>query len=54
MSKPTRKSSKSKPKTATRRKLGHPMKGCEILVAALERENVDTISPTQALSLIHI
>ena len=43
MSKPTRKSSKSKPKTATRRKLGHPMKGCEILVAALERENVDTI-----------
>ena len=43
MSKPTRKSSKSKPKTATRRKLGRPMKGCEILVAALERENVDTI-----------
>ena len=38
-----RKSSKSKPKTATRRKLGRPMKGCEILVAALERENVDTI-----------
>ena len=26
-----------------RRKLGKPMKGCEILVAALEREGVDTI-----------
>ena len=37
------KKTRTKPKTKTTRKLGQPMKGCEILVAALEREGVDSI-----------
>ena len=36
-------SSKTSKTKKPRRKLGKPMKGCEILVAALEREGVDTI-----------
>ena len=38
----TKKTTNAKGKPA-RRKLGQPMKGCEILVAALEREGVDSI-----------
>jgi hypothetical protein len=37
------KTKKTQTKPKTTRKLGQPMKGCEILVAALEREGVDSI-----------
>ena len=37
------KTNKTQAKPKTTRKLGQPMKGCEILVAALEREGVDSI-----------
>jgi acetolactate synthase-1/2/3 large subunit len=43
MSTKTKSRSKAKPKTARRKKLGKPMRGCDILVGALERAGVDTI-----------
>jgi acetolactate synthase-1/2/3 large subunit len=39
----TKTKSKPKAKSAGRKKLGKPMRGCDILVGALEREGVDTI-----------
>ena len=43
MSTKTKSRPKAKPKTARRRKLDKPMRGCDILVGALERAGVDTI-----------
>ena len=43
MSTKTKSRPKAKPKTARRRKLDKPMRGCDILVGALERARVDTI-----------
>jgi acetolactate synthase-1/2/3 large subunit len=43
MSTKTKSRPKAKPKTARRKKLGKPMRGCDILVGALERAGVDTI-----------